>query len=792
MRRFLRILKWLAMIVIVLAIVVVGWAFYVLQSSKPTLEGELQFSGLQAPVQIERDAAGVPRVTSSNRLDAAFATGFLHAQERFYQMDLGRRIGAGELAELFGSNVLPLDENIRRHQLRRTAEQALLALPDTHRQILSAYVDGANAGLATLDKAPLEYTITGVEPRPWEAADSLLVILYMFVLLQDSNGDHEYARHALYDSLPEPVAAFLDAGGTRQWDAPINGPAVDEPPIPGADVFSLRDRQATGYIDSHERASISGSNSWAMSGTLTSNGAAIVANDMHLGFYMPSMFYRMELLTGTDQDTGQPNRLAGITLPGLPFLVAGSNGHIAWGLTNSAGDWTDTVLLEAVDEDQTSYQGINGRQPLETVTESIAINGEEPYELEFKVSPWGPVHEVLETGDLYAIQWVAQYPRAVNLGMLELETIRSTGLAMDVAADSGIPAQNIIIGDRDGNIGWTIAGAIPRRLDDNGYFLQRSSEPGAGWSGWLFSWEYPQIYNPENGRLWTANARVVGGEDLEKIGHGYYVLGARAQQIRDRLFDLEQADEAQMLAIQMDHRALFLQRWAELLQQTVAGVSDNPKLTELGQRVSDWGGLASHNSQAYPYIRGFRDQLLDRAFAPYVEIVRQKYPEFELEQLTDQLEGPLWKLVSEQPAHLLPSEFDDWHQLLLTSLIEATDQLSPGDALSDASWGDSNRLNMRHLMSEFVPGFGGLFDMPAAALNGDRYMPLSQQPDHGPVQRFVVRPGLEQQAILNTPGGQSGNPMTAYYDSAQQAWLEGAATGLLAAETKYRLRLLPK
>lgn len=795
MRRVLRVLKWLSLTVIVLIVGFFGWAYYVLQASKPVLTGELIFSSLQAPVEINRDINGIPLLTAENRLDVAFAMGFLHAQERFFQMDLARRVGAGELAELFGSDVLPFDELLRRHRLRHVAEQAVATLPSAHKELLDTYVDGVNAGLQALEHAPLEYTITSTEPEDWTAADSLLVILNMFVLLQDSNGEQEYARHALYQSLPESVAVFLDAGGSGQWDAPITGPTMQIPAIPLADAFSLRDRPIASLIDSRERPSISGSNAWAMSGDYTGSGAAIVANDMHLAYYMPSMFYRMEWVIEPDSNTIDRQHMVGITLPGLPMMVAGSNGFIAWGLTNSAGDWSDTVLLDSVNEEQTGFQAADGRLAFETVVETIDINGSDPASFEIKSTPWGPVYEVEESGDLYAMQWVAHYPRVVNLGLLELEQVHSTAAALQLTADIGIPQQNIIFGDHEGNIGWTIAGAIPDRSSSNGYFPLHSSDLNSSWQRWpywLSASEYPRIYNPQHGRLWTANARVVGGEDLDKIGHGYYVLGARARQIRDGLFAIDQASEQQMLDIQMDHRALFLQHWAELMQQTIKDAGNNPKLTDLAEQLSAWDGTAAYTSQAYTYIRGFREQVLDHVFTPYVDIIQTNYPTFELEQVGDQQEGPLWTLVSEQPEHLLPAQFDSWQALLVTSLIESVDILSEGEDLKDISWGDSNRLAMRHVMSEFVPFFGALFDMPEVPLHGDRHMPLSQQSGHGPVQRMVVRPGEESSGLMTGPGGQAGNPLTTYYGAGQQDWLDGMPSGLRAGDTVYLLRLVPQ
>ncbi len=787
MRWIVRILKWLALAVVLLIVAAVGWSYYVLHSSRPVLEGELSLAGLRQSVSIDRDSAGVAVIHAVDRQDAAFATGFLHAQERYFQMDIARRVGAGELAVLFGDNILPIDRNLRRHRLRQVAEQALRTLPDDQRQVLNSYVTGVNAGLAELSHAPLEYTATGSQPAPWTAADSLLVIMNMYVLLQDFNGEQDYARHVLYQSLPREVADFLAAEGNPEWDAPLVGAPLSLPALPPAEIFSLRGRPATAFIDSSERAWISGSNAWAMSGDFTADGAAIIANDMHLGFFLPNTFYRVQI--ELEQSSV---RLAGVTLPGVPAMIAGSNGHIAWGFTNSAGDWSDIVLLEDFDADSRTYRSAAGRVALRTVTEQIQINGADPEQFEIELTPWGPVYQPEQSDDHYALQWVAHHPASVNLGLLRLEQARTVEQALSVAPEIGIPQQNILVGDRQGAIGWTIAGPIPNRAAGNGSRPSLSSQPGLAWSGWLPAGQYPRVANPADGRLWTANARVVDGEDLEKIGHGYYVLGARAAQIRDGLYALERASEQAMLAIQMDHRAVFLQRWANLLENTVESADrGNRRLDELSVVLADWDNTAASDSAAYPFIRRFRERVFDHVFAPYVSLMWEYYPQFELEKMGDQYEGPLWQLVSTRPEHLLPSRFASWDELLLTSLDQSLKDVSDGGSPAKVRWGDSNQLSMRHPMSAFIPGFAWLFDMPAVPLDGDRHMPLAQRSEHGPVQRMVVRPGAEEMGFMTMPGGQAGNPHAPYYGAGQQAWLDGAPSALLAGEVRYRLRLTP-
>lgn len=788
MRRVLRILKWLVLAVVVAIAATIGWGYHVLRASQPRLSGELAVPGLDAAVNIARDQAGIPVVAAASRRDAAFATGFLHAQERFFQMDLARRIGAGELAELFGDNVLPIDRDFRRHRLRQVAEQAVAALPEAQRAVLTAYVDGVNAGLNDLGRAPLEYAVTRTTPRPWAAADTMLVILNMFILLQDRNGEQEFARHVLYQRFPREVADFLAVAGDPDWDAPLAGDPVAATPLPSSTLFSLREQPASAPLTSRERAPISGSNAWAMSGTFTANGAAIVANDMHLGFSVPNTFYRVQLQWG---EADSARRLVGVTLPGVPALVAGSNGDIAWGLTNSAGDFSDIVLLEDYAADRGTFRSAQGNAAVTPVVERILVKGDADEAFAISMTPWGPVHTADAGRSHYAVRWVAHDAAAVNLGLLALEEARSSAAALALGPTIGIPAQNLIVGDRAGAIGWTIAGRLPLREHGDGIAPARSSTTGPLWSGWQAAADYPQILNPGSGRLWTANARVVDGAGFRAIGLGYYALGARARQIRDRLFEMTAASESGMLAVQMDHRALFLRRWQTLLGQVVAAgtPAQQQALTPL---LADWDGTAARGSAAYPYIRGFRERVRDRVFTPYVAMARELYPEFELDQISDQYEAPLWQLVSARPPHLLPAQYRDWDELLQSALTATLSDLEHGGGPGKATWGSFSRLQMHHPMSAFIPGFAPLYDMPSAPLDGDVHMPLAQIADHGPVQRMAVRPGAEESGYLTMPGGQSAHPLTPYYAAGHEQWIAGAVVPLLAGAPVYQLRLVPR
>jgi penicillin amidase len=771
------------------------WSYRELRASLPLLEGTVRLASLSAPVTVERDELGVPTLRGRDRGDLARATGFLHAQERFFQMDLQRRRAAGELAELFGRVALPMDREARVHRFRARARERLASAAAAERIIMDAYTDGVNAGLGSLRAPPFEYLLLGSEPAPWRPEDSLLTALAMYLVLQDERGTQESALGVMHDLLPEPLFELLASRGT-EWDAPVDGGPIPVPPIPGPEVFDLRERvpalAATSPQPRLVGDAVAGSNNWAVAGSRTSEGGALVANDMHLGLSVPNIWYRVSLVYPAAD--GSERRITGLTLPGTPSLTVGSNGRIAWGFTNSRGDWADLVVLESAPEDTAAYRTPGGPRRFESIAESIRVKDGEDETLEVLETIWGPVIDRDHRGQRRAYRWVAHDPRAINLEIIRLESAGGVETALEVASRSGVPAQNFVVGDREGNIGWTIIGPIPRRFGHDGRLPASWADGERGWDGWLLSHEYPRILNPESGRIWTANSRVVSGEMLEKVGFGGYVHGARAAQIRDALLALDRATELDMLAIQLDDRALFLAHWRDLLLAVLSdeAVSDHPRRRELRRYVEDWGGRAAVDSVGYRMVRSFRSLSAERVLRPLVAACAVADSRFAIEHIGRQLEGPLWKIISERPPHLLDPRFASWEALLLAVADTMLDSfLADGTELAQHTWGAGNTPRIRHPLSRFLPLVGRWLDMPAIPMPGDRDMPRAQTPDWGPSQRMVVSPGREESGIFHMPTGQSGHPLSPFYRAGHRAWVTGEPTPFLPGAARYSLRFEP-
>ncbi len=796
-----RILRWLARILaaILLLIAFACLACWLLmRGGMPQLNGAVTVRGLSAPVEITRDARGIPTITARSHEDLAYALGFLHGQERFFQMDLLRRNAAGELSELVGAGALKIDENHRRHRFRALAATELSQLPVDERVLLDDYARGVNAGLNALSARPWEYLLLRSTPAPWRAEDSILAIDSMFL---DLNQDGENARELniarLRAVLPRTLADFLLASDPR-WEAPLQGAPSQAVPMPGAGVFDLRRfghaniAQGVAAIIAMDRADSGiGSNGFAVAGALT-GGGALLANDPHLGLRVPDIWYRARMRFPDPTDPQHLLDLNGVTLPGAPALVIGSNGHIAWGFTNSEGDWMDWVRVLRDPKNPSRYKTANGWATIERHDEIIRVHGAADRHLIVEDTIFGPIMGKDVDGTPLALAWIAHLPRALNFNLIKLETAQSVEDALGWAPEIGIPPQNLVVADAQGHIGWSIAGsAIPLRSGFDPSMPSDWSKPNTGWIGFAAPAQDPHVLDPQNGRLWTANQRLTEGDALQLLGNGGYDQGARAQQIRDDLAARSRFAPHDMLDIQLDNRAVFLARWQKVLSDVLATTHD-PALIALKPLVKNWQARAAGDSVGYRIVRMFHDRVREDALAPFAALVKKKSADFDWPS-REVGEYAVWQMVTQKPAWLLDPQYKNWNALLVHSADEVAQELAkkPGP-LSAQTWGTFNRAKIDHPMALALPAFlARAIDMPADPLPGDRDMPRVLHPSFGASMRLDVTPGDEAHGILEMPAGQADNPLTPYFGSGHGEWVRGAPTPLLPGETKYRMSLLP-
>ncbi len=746
--------------------------------------GVLELPGLTHPVRIDRDRRDTPTLLARDADDAYEALGFVQAQDRFFEMDLLRRAAAGRLSALFGPATLGVDRRVAPFDLSAVARAAYAAAPVAERRRLRAFTRGVNAGLRDLSHRPFAYALLGVRPRPWKPWDSYLVIGAMYLELQDPDDRRGENLAVLHKIFPKALYRFLAAPGNR-WDAPLEGPPFHLPPLPGPSVFNLRkiarghfakEREGPDRLGGPGRA-LAGSNGFAVSGRFTRSHAALLANDMHLHLGLPTIWYRAEIRFRTRG--GRRVRLLGVTLPGVPALVVGTNFHVAWGFTNTEGDWVDLIRLVPLPGHPLDYETPQGPRRIQIVKRWIRVRGGKPVPIIVRRTIWGPVIGKTPGGVLLVSRWVGEDPRGYRINAERaLETSRTVIQAIRAANRLGIPEQNFVVADRGGNIGWSVAGAIPRRVGHCKNPLPQSWAQGqCRWRGYLPPHAYPRIIDPKDGFIWTANQRIVDGHALHLIGDGGYDLGARARQIRNDLRALKPPITARdLLAIELDDRAVFLAHWRRLLIEVLTPEVrlGHPRRIALRNAVRHWQACACTSSVGYDLVWTFRKIVKHAVLAPFLQLAKKADPHFK-NPLGAMAEGPVWAIATSRPRWLLAPRYPDWRAFFL----HAIDRLirlrwRSGTGFRKDTWGRQNRIVIANPLAGGIPVIGPwLLDLPPTEIPGDSNMPRVQTHALGASERMVVDLGHPNRSLFELPGGESGNPASPFYTDEFPAWLKG-------------------
>jgi len=470
-------------------------------------------------------------------------------------------------------------------------------------------------------------------------------------------------------------------------------------------------------------------------------------------------------------------------------VAAGSNGHVAWGFTNSYGDFVDVRFGPCTSPEY----GVRRAQ--------IVVRGAATVQVEYRDVGAGVVLDGDEYADDVArgscpqVGWMAMRVAATNFALLGIERATRVDDVLALAPGVGIPAQNLVVGDREGRIAWTVLGRVARSAGADRYF---------GALEFRDAGDHPRLADPPVGRLWTANQRVVDGpleqvlgDDEVDVGADGYDIGARARQIRDDLLGLTHpATEGDMLGIQLDARALFVARWREQLLALVdeAAMQASPRRREFRELVSHWKPEAAPDSVGYRLVRAWRGNVLDTLWQGFTVGLLGEQPGL---RRPAQFEAAGWRLISERPAAIVPpfvakDGTQDWRGFLLQQLDDTIDRLEQDcHELARCSYGAGDPVRVRHPLSRAVPWLSALLDMPTRELPGDHHMPRVQDGGFGASERFAVSPGRESEGYLELPGGPSGHPLSPFYRSGFDDWAAGRPTPFLPGAAAHKLALLP-
>lgn len=602
LRRIARFLLRLLAVILVLALLAVAFAMLTLRRSFPQTRGTVRLAGLEEPVDVYRDRSGIPHIYAQTTHDLFFAQGYVHTQDRFYQMDYWRHIGSARLAEMFGPDLVETDSFLRTLGWARIARQELDHMDAGMRSVLQAYADGVNAYLAdhhggalSLEYVFLSLTNPGYRVEPWQPLNTLTWAKSMAWDLK-GNMSEEITRAMLLNNLTPEQLAELYPPYPDDHPVIVNQPSiVNQPPIGSQAVHGRAGEQAsvntilqpfsadaqTGierilgrfsnldnlFGASHEG---SGSNNWVISGQRTATGKPFLANDPHLSVQMPSIWYEIGLHC-VPKGPRCPYDVTGFSFAGAPSVIVGHNDRIAWGVTNVGPDVMD-LYIEKVNPANPNQYEVNGQWvDMQTFQESIPVAGDEPVELTVRTTRHGPIisdnYAPLEDFDqkagvalpdhfAIALRWTALEPSFLFRAILNINLAQDWDQFREAARDFSVPAQNLVYADVDGNIGYQMPGRIPQRAGGDGRLPVPGWTDEFEWTGYVPFEELPFVYNPPEGYIATANNAVVGPEYPYLISSDWD-YGYRAERIIELIENTPgPIDSAYIQTMQSDNRNL--------------------------------------------------------------------------------------------------------------------------------------------------------------------------------------------------------------------------------------------
>lgn len=794
--------------VLVLALLAAGVAGFAAFSLQRSLAPEREAVSLPAAewpadageaILIELDSLGVPTVRGTSGNAIAYGQGYAHARDRRFQMELLRRTAAGRLAELVGAAALPQDRFFRKLGLVPVADSGIALLGPRRRALFESYAAGVNA-FDRAHPAPPEFLVLGAPSEPWRPRDTALVALLMQQDQAWGSAGEERDRELMDATLPPALVDFLLPLTTPLDVVLLEGAMPPPPRLPTAAEFDVRDagEPRTGRAGGRRGVRVGGvreargSNSWAVSGAWTSSGRPLLANDPHMTLRVPLIWHRQRLVFPDVAVTG-------VTLPGVPGVVCGTNGAVAWGLTNPNVDAVDLVRCVPADAETTTYAGPAGPEPFTVRREILAIKGAPAETLDVRTTRFGPVlwNSAAAEGGLLAAQWTALDPRSVDTDLHALG--RAPSLAAFLVALDGYrgPQMNVIAADSAGHIGWKVAGLLPRRAGGRFDRPRDARDARAAWSGYLEGAEIPSLVDPPSGILAIANQRVAGGRAWDAMG-GRVAAPWRARRIAAVLAAADSGglDVAAMAALQNDLDASFLEPTAQAILGAVAAgaatAAGDDTLLRVRRIVEGRERRADTTSVAHAYLVEARAALHELLLEPLVAPCVARDSDFVYEDaLVDEVAR---RLLDERPPHLLAPRFADYDALLRSAARLAAARLGarvPGVPFDAIAWGRINRADLAHPLGAISPALARVLDLPKVALAGGSNVVRVTRPRYGATMRMVVDLADRGRSAFAMPGGQSGHFRSPHYGDQFAGWWAGTRGRLEPGPPVGRIVLRP-
>jgi penicillin G amidase len=788
LRTFLRLLCWLAALVLVVVAAGVCWYIY---RPLPTMDGTQTVPGLKQEVTVERDRWGVPHLRASNMEDLAEAQGYVMAQDRLWQMDLLRRVARGRLSEVFGPRTVKFDKQFRLLGVSQAADRDATLMDGEGRAILEAYARGVNRLIEqNRDRLPIEFSLLRYSPEPWKPADTFAISGYMYETLTNT-WESKLNRARVTERVGGERAKDLFAQDSPMDHFVIGDPNVeadgsqhlnasddedDDDMVPddvlrtgitpvgpdnAPDLSSALVKSIEGYL-ANTRSEIRhslGSNNWVVSGDHTATGKPLLANDTHLELSMPPIWYEAHL-------TAPGYNVKGFTLPGAPLVVIGHNDRIAWGFTNNGADVQD-LYIETLNPTQAEEYRVKGAWTKAQIRdEVIHVKGGADEHLRVMVTRHGPVM-VSDSNKGFALRWTATEPGALYNTYNWVGRARNWEQFRSTLKRVWGPAQNAVYADTEGNIGYVMGARVPVRKKGHGGVPVPGDTDDYEWTGYIPFDQLPQALNPESGLIVTANARVVGPNYKPYLTE-HWEEPYRTARIYELLHDRHDLRPQDMLRVQTDTYSfphMFLAE--QLLAANRSAQPKDERARRLIQQFKDWNGIADANSSVVTFLVAFRRAAMEILLEPYLGKDMSLYQWRSMNFLQT--------VLTDRPSKWLPPAFRSYDELLAAAAdraVASLEEQTKSTHIDDWSWRGLNSLDMLHPIGQ-QGLLKWLFSISSKPQSGTGFSVRAATKRHGPAMRFVANPANWDESILLIPAGQSGQLGSSHYSDQFSYWYEG-------------------
>lgn len=772
-----------------MVVAALGYAYWLCYRAQPEISGALRLPGLQYPVEVVRDAVGVPHIFAQTFDDAIFAQGYVTAQDRLWQMDLLRRLGYGELSEIFGVQTLETDREQRQLGFKRLVGWQEQNLPPDELHCLKRYSEGVNAFiLRHRGHLPIEFQILRYQPALWSPRDTLALNLWLGKLLSTS-WDADLMRELIYTKLDRNIADQLlvefspddvlvvgsdNALPQRQSVSRMTHPSSRKPQFHAGSI-ELPELRHLLPLSSGEpgRWEASGSNNWVVSGGHTAGGKAILANDPHLPHSVPCIWYMAHLQVPGALD------VIGVTIPGAPGIVLGHNENIAWGATNLAADVQDLYIEKTHPLDPTRYLANGSWQAMEQHDEIIAIKGQRPERFRVKSTRHGPVIKELN-GRVLALRWTLLDEKISIPIAGMLNKARNWEEFLQAMQRFSGPVQNFVYADRRGNIGFANAGKIPLRRRGDGSVPVPGENDEYEWTGAIPFDELPRSFNPASGIIVTANNRVAGTSYPHFLTH-HWMSPHRARRIQDLLEAKSKLTASDMLEIQGDvyssnHRLISksILEAVSRLGEAAIPVATRTQFARITTQLQNWDYVARESSTGTALCEVFREVFLEDVLKDKLGEEWRAYHWFNSSTFVENL------LKTRNP-EFLPKKYSSYEVFILNCLLQAADRLTSRYRTIEPNrwqWGNYLPVEFKHPLGQFWP-LNRFFNTGPVPQPGTPLTIKQTSSRVGVSMRMVVDFSDLDQSLNNITLGQSGQVFSPRYRDQFQHWLQARSFPLL-------------